>query len=287
MISWPSRSCRLQVTVYLLRDSCSQKSGIPSLSAPSVRSESPLPGLSILTTSAPNSARIVAQNGAAMNVPRSRTFKWASGFADIDASPARLAEGRLELGVGVETENLVILGQRGEPRHVLDAAEALQLVHRRADSVGRREETARGIDSNGEAHFAQRLGGKIGRAAGLDHIGECGNIERRRDFAQFRFGFRRLDENHVGARLSVGSPPRDRLGKAEGRARIGARDDQCIVMEPALAGGIEPLRHLSDRNDVAAWFVTALLWAGLIFELDRAGAGRFQFADRAAYVEKA
>ena len=58
-------------------------------------------------------------------------------------------------------------------------------------------------------------------------------------------------------------------------------------MAPALAGGVEPLRHLSDRNDVAARFVTALLWAGLIFELDRAGAGRFQFADRAVYVEKA
>ena len=42
--------------------------------------ESPLPGISILTTSAPNSARIVAQNGAAMNVPRSSTLRSARGF---------------------------------------------------------------------------------------------------------------------------------------------------------------------------------------------------------------
>src|SRR5215470_16916533 len=65
---------RLRVTHFLLRASESQTSVSPhSVLVPRRRSESPVFGGSTLITSAPNSPRIVAQCGPAMNVPRSRT----------------------------------------------------------------------------------------------------------------------------------------------------------------------------------------------------------------------
>ena len=58
----------------LLRASLSQASVSPhSVWVPNWRSGSPVPGCSILITSAPKSARMVAQNGAARKVAMSST----------------------------------------------------------------------------------------------------------------------------------------------------------------------------------------------------------------------
>src|SRR5262249_35273797 len=56
-----------------------RKNGLRSVPSPIARDESPLPGRSTFSTSAPMSARIIVQNGPAMCSVRSRTLTPASG----------------------------------------------------------------------------------------------------------------------------------------------------------------------------------------------------------------
>jgi hypothetical protein len=66
-IAAPLGDLRFSVTDFLLRASDSQTSVSPhSLTVPSLRHGSPTLGCSTLITSAPNSAMMVAQYGAAM-----------------------------------------------------------------------------------------------------------------------------------------------------------------------------------------------------------------------------
>src|ERR1700674_1830028 len=156
-IAWPSGSRRLQVTVCLLRASCSQKSWMPYRSSPSVRSESPVPGISILMTSAPNSASRVAQNGAATNVPKSRTRRSASGLAGIGSFQDGLAQPGLHVRVVGEAQDLVILLERCQLRQVFHASVPAQLRHRCAHCMRNGEERRGRIDGDGESQLSEAL----------------------------------------------------------------------------------------------------------------------------------
>src|SRR3954471_7227574 len=72
-ISWPSGRRRLQVTDFLLRDCTCHQSDVPFRMRRHLRRGSPSPGGSILITSAPKSASVLAQNGPAMRLPSSST----------------------------------------------------------------------------------------------------------------------------------------------------------------------------------------------------------------------
>ena len=78
-------ACRLTATDFLLRDCAYHHSELPSWSLRHLRSGSPSPGVSTLTTSAPNSARRRAQYGPAISVPSSTTLIPASGPANAVA----------------------------------------------------------------------------------------------------------------------------------------------------------------------------------------------------------
>jgi hypothetical protein len=59
----------------LFRDCTCHQTEVPSLSIRQTRSGSPAPGGSILITSAPKSARVLAANGPAISWPSSMTFR--------------------------------------------------------------------------------------------------------------------------------------------------------------------------------------------------------------------
>ena len=63
----------------LLRDWTCHHTEVPSLSRRHLRNGSPLPGGSILMTSAPKSARVLAAKGPAISCPSSTTLSPASG----------------------------------------------------------------------------------------------------------------------------------------------------------------------------------------------------------------
>ena len=70
----PSAFLKLIVSDFLLRPSDSHTSESPQgVGVPNLRVGSPTPGISTLTTSAPNSAKKVAQYGPAMKVAQSST----------------------------------------------------------------------------------------------------------------------------------------------------------------------------------------------------------------------
>ena len=91
MTSRPSGRLTSRAMLRLLRFFCSKAGGatFPPL-APAVwwkpRSGSPVRGSSILTTSAPQSARIAAPPGSAAHVASSMTFTPRNGFAMVRSS---------------------------------------------------------------------------------------------------------------------------------------------------------------------------------------------------------
>src|SRR5690606_35780201 len=86
-ISCPRASFRFSVRLFLLRDCTLHHSEVPSFSTRHWRNGSPPSGVSILMTSAPNSASMREQNGPGISVPSSRTLMPASGpddaFCDV------------------------------------------------------------------------------------------------------------------------------------------------------------------------------------------------------------
>ena len=78
-ISCASGSLRLSASERLLRDCICHQTEVPSLMSRQLRSGSPPSGLSILTTSAPKSARVLAAKGPAISWPSSRTLSPLSG----------------------------------------------------------------------------------------------------------------------------------------------------------------------------------------------------------------
>src|SRR5215510_7430403 len=75
-----------------------RKNGLRSVPSPIARDESPLPGRSTFSTSAPMSARIMVQNGPAMCSVRSRTLSPASGPPRSEAGISRTSVGRRRTG---------------------------------------------------------------------------------------------------------------------------------------------------------------------------------------------
>src|SRR5215211_1781912 len=85
--SWPSSSRRLRVTDFLLRAMMGHQRVRPSLRwRPQTRMGSPLPGGSILRTSAPKSARSWPQNGPASRLPISTTRTPSRGLTPLSPS---------------------------------------------------------------------------------------------------------------------------------------------------------------------------------------------------------
>ena len=72
-------SFRSRASERLLRDCTCHQTEVPSFSKRHLRSGSPMPGGSILITSAPKSAKVLAANGPAISWPSSSTFRPLSG----------------------------------------------------------------------------------------------------------------------------------------------------------------------------------------------------------------
>ena len=64
---------------FLLRDCTCHQTDVPSFSKRHLRKASPTLGGSILMTSAPKSANVLAANGPAISCPISTTFNFAKG----------------------------------------------------------------------------------------------------------------------------------------------------------------------------------------------------------------
>src|SRR5262249_20360411 len=92
------------------------KNALRSLPSPIARDESPLPGRSIFSTSAPMSARIMVQNGPAMCSVRSRTLTPASGPPGLETGISRPSVGgRRAEGGSVGNHRVGRIGVDGAP----------------------------------------------------------------------------------------------------------------------------------------------------------------------------
>src|SRR3569832_1467876 len=105
--SWQRASFIFSVTLFLLRAWTYHHSEVPSFSTRHCRIGSPVPGDSILITSAPNSASMREQNGPAISVPSSRTLMPASGPGEVFV--CMVGSGKIHsaaMGINAQPENL-------------------------------------------------------------------------------------------------------------------------------------------------------------------------------------
>src|SRR5262249_19666939 len=104
-MSGPSRALRLSVTLFLPRLTDMKYVASPATNGGHFRVSSPLPGSSILTTSAPMSASIIVQNGPARTRVRSSTRTPSSGlvratFASLEEPTHHAAGHRVDAVAG-------------------------------------------------------------------------------------------------------------------------------------------------------------------------------------------
>src|SRR5215510_6125104 len=130
-ISRPSGALRLSVTLFLPRLTDMKYVASPATKGGHFRVSSPLPGSSILTTSAPMSASIIVQNGPARTRVRSSTRTPSSGlvratFASLE-EPAHDAAGhRVDAIPGAAGP----APEQTRPVERVQAREVIDVVHR-------------------------------------------------------------------------------------------------------------------------------------------------------------
>ena len=95
---------------------------------------------------------------------------------------------------------------------------------------------------------------------------------------------RRLDEDHVGARLGIGVGALERLVEALDRDRVRAADQRHVALA-RVERGLDLADHLRLRHQRLVLEVAAALGHRLVLELHRRGARALEAADRALHVE--
>src|SRR5262249_33963862 len=130
-ISRPSGALRLSVTLFLPRLTDMKYVASPATKGGHFRVSSPLPGSSILTTSAPMSASIIVQNGPARTRVRSSTRTPLTGlvratFASLQEPTHHAARHRVDAGAGTTG------APPGQTRAVerVQAGKVIDVVHR-------------------------------------------------------------------------------------------------------------------------------------------------------------
>src|SRR6266850_1564268 len=190
-MSRPSRALRLSVTLFLPRLTDMKYVASPATNGGHFRVSSPLPGSSILTTSAPMSASIIVQNGPASTRVRSSTRTPESGlvratFASLE-EPAHDAAGhRVDAvagtaGAAPEQARAV---ERVQTREVVDVVDRLDGDERadmnalRLGAVAHEAGAALELDERDVERRAKALGGRVERRVRHD-LPHAGHRRRR------------------------------------------------------------------------------------------------------------
>ena len=121
----------------------------------------------------------------------------------------------------------------------------------------------------------------------FDHVRHQrhGLSQQRADAAEVVALPRRLDEQHVGARLAIERGTRKRAVEALDRNRIGAGDNECFARLPGIDSGLDLPRHLLRGDQRLVVEMTAALGKVLILKLDRVGACTLEQTDGTFDVE--
>ena len=136
-----------------------------------------------------------------------------------------------------------------------------------------------------EAHRLQVCGRDDRRTAALDHVGE---LDARKDPADLRELFPcagRLDEEDVGSRFMIGMRPPQGFRQTGHRDRIGAGDQDQIVVPARLDRRPDFHHRLVDGNQLFPFEVAALLRNHLILQLHGGHAGTDEFLNGAVEVD--
>ena len=164
----------------------------------------------------------------------------------------------------------------------------LEHAQRALHGGGGDEAGHRRVDRHRVADVLQRLGRQDRRLAAVGHVGEHRQVEGFAGAAHFVFGLRRLEEQDVGAGLGIGFQPAQRFAFALACTRVGAGDDQKVLLVLARLGGDPDLvDHVLHRHAALVRRVPALLGKLLVFELDGGDAGGLVAAHGVVHVEQA
>ena len=97
---------------------------------------------------------------------------------------------------------------------------------------------------------------------------------------------RRLDEQHVRARVGVDPRPGDRGVEALDGGGVGARDEHEVGVAPGGDGGADLAGHLVGADQGLAAHVPALLRHHLVLQVDAGHPGLLVLPHRAHYVDR-
>ena len=100
-----------------------------------------------------------------------------------------------------------------------------------------------------------------------------------------RFG--RLDEDHVGAGLDIAFGARDGGIETFHSDRVGARDDQRVVVGQRLARDADLAAHFPGVDQALVVQVAAALGKGLVLDVEGGHAGALHRAHGALHVGRA
>ena len=129
-----------------------------------------------------------------------------------------------------------------------------------------------GVEHDVEAQRPELVCGELRSGAALHDVGQQRPVEATADLGQLVLGFRRLDEDDVGARVAVELRALQRRLEPEHLTGIGAGDDEQRVVRAGVECGVELGHHLGRRDDLLTREVATALGEHLVLELDGVGA---------------
>src|SRR5271156_4713449 len=141
-----------------------------------------------------------------------------------------------------------------------------------------------GIKHQAEPHFGCRLHVDYGCLASEHYVDQLRRLQPTGDRLEVFEAFWSLDECDVRARFDVATGPLNCRLEAFDSTCIGASDDNQIL-PPGVHRGSHLTHHLPQGDQLLAVKVTAPFGRMLVLDLNRAGAGLLQDANRMSDVD--
>ena len=158
---------------------------------------------------------------------------------------------------------------------MLDRTFVAQLAQKAPHHRDRGEDGEVRINRQLEAQLREFVLVQKRRLAAGRHVEQRAHLERLGYRREVFHGERGFDKNHVRARGFVRPPAIQRRVEAFDGERIGARDDDEIVVAARVTGRLDFVAHLGRRHQRFAAQVAAALGRLLVFEVDAGDTGFF------------
>src|SRR6202453_2640872 len=167
---------------------------------------------------------------------------------------------------------------------LIEDSPLLERRERRLHAVPRSLQGGVGVEHQAEPHFGRRFLVDDGRLASEHHVDQLRRLQATWDRLEVFEAFGSFDECNVRARLDVATGPLDRRLETFDGACVGACDDNQIL-PPGVDRGPYLAHHLRQGDQLLAVKVTTPFGCMLVLDLNGAGAGLLENANRVSDVD--